>query len=136
MSEVVFEGGKRRAQVHMTEAQYDSTVAAYRQSVLTAFQQVEDNLAALRILAQEAAAADQAAKAAHDSLKIATYQYKAGTVNYLTVITAQATALANDKTVVDLLARRLTASVLLIQALGGGWDSSAVPSNDELRRGL
>jgi outer membrane protein TolC len=57
-------------------------------------------------------------------------------VNYLTVITAQATALANDKTVVDLLARRLTASVLLIQALGGGWDSSAVPSNDELRRGL
>jgi outer membrane protein TolC len=64
MSEVVFEGGKRRAQVHMTEAQYDSTVAAYRQTVLTAFQQVEDNLAALRILAQEAAAADQAAKAA------------------------------------------------------------------------
>ena len=136
MSEVVFEGGKRRAQVRMTEAQYDATVANYRQAVLTAFQQVEDNLAALRILGQESVAADQAAKAAHDSLDIATYQYKAGTVNYLTVITAQATALANDKTVVDLLAHRLTASVLLVQALGGGWDASAVPTGGELRRGL
>jgi NodT family efflux transporter outer membrane factor (OMF) lipoprotein len=136
MSEVVFEGGKRRSQVKMTEAQYDATVANYRQSVLTAFQQVEDNLAALRILGEEAAAANLAAKAAHDSLDIATYQYKAGTVNYLTVITAQATALANDKTVVDLMARRLTASVLLIQALGGGWDRSALPSGNELRRGL
>jgi NodT family efflux transporter outer membrane factor (OMF) lipoprotein len=136
LSEVVFEGGKRRAQVKMTEAQYDATVANYRQTVLTAFQQVEDNLAALRILAQEATAADLAAKAAHDSLNIATYQYKAGTVDYLTVITAQATALANDRTVVDLLARRLTSSVLLIQALGGGWDASGVPSANELRRGL
>jgi NodT family efflux transporter outer membrane factor (OMF) lipoprotein len=136
MSEVVFEGGKRRAQVKMTEAQYDATVANYRQSVLTAFQQVEDNLAALRILGQEAVAADQAAKAAHESLNIATYQYKAGTVNYLTVITAQATALANDKTVVDLLARRLTSSVLLVQALGGGWDTSALPTGVDLRRGL
>jgi len=136
MSEVVFEGGKRRAEVRMTEAQYDATVANYRQAVLTAFQQVEDNLAALRILGQEAIAADQAAKAAHDSLDIATYQYKAGTVNYLTVITAQATALANDKTVVDLLARRLSSSVLLVQALGGGWDASDLPSGGELRRGL
>jgi NodT family efflux transporter outer membrane factor (OMF) lipoprotein len=136
MSELVFEGGKRRAQVHMTEAQYDSTVATYRQTVLTAFQQVEDNLAALRILGQEAIAAETAAKAAHDSLTIATYQYKAGTVNYLTVITAQATALANDKTVVDLLARRLTASVLLVQALGGGWDDKSIPTPAELRQGL
>jgi NodT family efflux transporter outer membrane factor (OMF) lipoprotein len=135
MSQVVFEGGKRRAQVLMTEAQYDSTVANYRQSVLTAFQQVEDNLAALRILSDEATAADQAAKAAHDSLDIATYQYKAGTVNYLTVITAQATALANDRTVVDLLARRLTSSVLLVQALGGGWDSKTIPTAGELTQG-
>jgi NodT family efflux transporter outer membrane factor (OMF) lipoprotein len=136
MSEVAFEGGKRRAQVKMTEAQYDATVANYRQSVLTAFQQVEDNLAALRILGQEAIAVDQAVKAAQDSLTIATYQYKAGTVNYLTVITAQATALANEKTAVDLLTRRLTSSVLLIQALGGGWNASALPNNEELRRGL
>jgi NodT family efflux transporter outer membrane factor (OMF) lipoprotein len=136
LSEVVFEGGKRRAQVKMTEAEYDGTVANYRQTVLTAFQQVEDNLAALRILGEEATAADLATKAAKDSLDIATYQYKAGTVNYLTVITAQATYLANEQTVVNLLARRLTSSVLLIQALGGGWDSSEVPSANELRRGL
>jgi NodT family efflux transporter outer membrane factor (OMF) lipoprotein len=136
LPETVFEGGKRRAQVKMTEAQFDATVATYRQTVLTAFQQVEDNLAALRILAQEATAADLAAKAAHDSLTIATYQYKAGTVDYLTVITAQATALANDRAVVDLLARRLASSVLLIQALGGGWDATEVPNANELRRGL
>jgi outer membrane protein TolC len=104
--------------------------------VLTAFQQVEDNLAALRILAQEATAVEQAVKAADDSLKIATYQYKAGTVNYLTVITAQATYLANEETAVNLLARRLTSSVLLIQALGGGWDTSQVPSGAEVRHGL
>jgi outer membrane protein TolC len=97
---------------------------------------VEDSLAALRILAQEAIEVDQAVTAAEDSLKIATYQYKAGTVNYLTVITAQATALANEKTAVDLLTRRLTSSVLLIQALGGGWDGASLPSNADLRHGL
>jgi len=136
LSEVVFEGGKRRAQVKMTEAQYDATVANYRQTVLTAFQQVEDNLAALRILGEETVAAETATKAAKDSLDIATYQYKAGTVNYLTVITAQATYLANEQTVVNLLARRMTSSVLLVQALGGGWDASQVPSAGDLRRGL
>jgi NodT family efflux transporter outer membrane factor (OMF) lipoprotein len=136
LPEVVFEGGKRRAQVKMTEAQYDATVATYRQTVLTAFQQVEDNLAALRILAQEAAAIELAVKAAQDSLNIATYQYKAGTVDYLTVITAQATALANERSAVDVLARRLTSSVLLIQALGGGWDVSDIPNANEMRRGL
>ncbi|MGA2737404.1 MAG: efflux transporter outer membrane subunit [Bryobacteraceae bacterium] len=136
LSETVFEGGKRGAQVKMTEAQYDATVATYRQTVLTAFQQVEDNLAALRILAQEATALDLAVKAAKDSLDIATYQYKAGTVDYLTVITAQATYLADEQTAVSVLQRRLTSSVLLIQALGGGWDASEVPSAGELRRGL
>jgi NodT family efflux transporter outer membrane factor (OMF) lipoprotein len=136
LPEVVFEGGKRRAQVGMTKAQFDAAVANYRQTVLTAFQQVEDNLAALRVLAQEAIAVDQAVKAADDSLKIATYQYKAGTVNYLTVITAQATYLANEETAVNLLARRLTSSVLLIQALGGGWDTSQLPSGGEVRHGL
>ena len=111
-------------------------VANYRQTVLTAFQQVEDNLAALRILADEATAVDRAVKAAKDSLDIATYQYKAGTVNYLTVITAQAIYLANEQTAVNLLARRLTSSVLLVQALGGGWDASQVPGAGELRHGL
>jgi NodT family efflux transporter outer membrane factor (OMF) lipoprotein len=136
LPETVFEGGKRRAQVGMTKAQFDSTVATYRQTVLTAFQQVEDNLSALRILGDEAVAADRAVKAAKDTLDIAKNQYKAGTVNYLTVITAQATYLANEQTVVNLLARRLTASVQLVQALGGGWDGSQVPSPDEMRRGL
>jgi NodT family efflux transporter outer membrane factor (OMF) lipoprotein len=135
LSEVAFEGGKRRAQVSLTEAQYDATVASYRQAVLTAFQQVEDNLSALRILAQEAAAVDQAVKSAEESLAIATYQYKAGTVNYLQVITTQAIALGNEKTAVDLLTRRLTSSVLLIQALGGGWDSKNIPTPGELRQG-
>ncbi len=135
MSQVFFEGGKRRAEVSMTEAQYDSTVANYRQAVLTAFQQVEDNLAALRILAQESIAVDQAVKAAEDSLAIATYQYKAGTVNYLQVITAQAAALVNERTAVDLLTRRLTSSVLLVQALGGGWDSKNIPTAGELMQG-
>ena len=135
LSEVAFEGGKRRAQVSLTEAQYDATVASYRQAVLTAFQQVEDNLSVLRILAQEAAAVDQAVKSAEESLAIATYQYKAGTVNYLQVITTQAIALGNEKTAVDLLTRRLTSSVLLIQALGGGWDSKNIPTPGELRQG-
>jgi len=133
--EEVFEGGRRHAQVHMTQAEYDGTVANYRQTVLTAFQQVEDNLAALRILAQEATATDRAVKDAEDSLQIATYQYKAGTVNYLTVITAQATALANERTAVDLLTRRLSSSVLLVQALGGGWDSRNIPTPGELMQG-
>jgi len=135
MSEVVFEGGKRRAQVSLTEAQYDATVANYRQSVLTAFQQVEDNLAALRILAQEAGAVDQAVKAAEDSLAISTFQYKAGTVAYLQVITSQAAALQEERAAVDVLTRRMVASVLLVQALGGGWDSKNVPTPAELMQG-
>ena len=135
LSEVAFEGGKRRAQVTMTEAQYDATVASYRQAVLTAFQQVEDNLAALRILAQEAAAVDQAVKAAEESLSISTYQYKAGTVAYLQVITSQAAALQEERTAVDVLTRRMVASVLLIQALGGGWDTKNIPAPGELMQG-
>jgi outer membrane protein TolC len=96
---------------------------------------VEDNLAALRILAEEAIAVDRAVKAAEDSLAIATYQYKAGTVNYLQVITAQAAALVNERSAVDLLTRRLTSSVLLVQALGGGWDSKNIPTRGELMQG-
>jgi len=133
LSELVFEAGKRGGQVRMTEAQYDATVANYRQTVLTAFQQVEDNLSALRILAQETAATDRAVKAAKDSLDIATYQYKAGTVNYLTVITTQGTYLTDEITAVNLLTRRLTSSVLLVQALGGGWNASEIPTPAELR---
>jgi len=135
MSQLVFEGGRRRAEVSMTEAQYDATVANYRQAVLTAFQQVEDNLAALRILAQEADATDLAVKAAEDSLAIATYQYKAGTVNYLQVITSQAAALAEERAAVDVLTRRMVSSVLLVEALGGGWDNKNIPTPGELMQG-
>jgi outer membrane protein TolC len=88
--ETLFDAGRRRAQVHQQEAAFDATVANYRQTVLTAFQQVEDNLAALRILENEASAEADAVRAAQNALDIATYQYKAGTVSYLTVITEQA----------------------------------------------
>ena len=136
LSETVFEGGKRRSQVKQAEALFDNTVATYRQTVLTAFQQVEDNLAALKILADEAAATELAVKAAKDSLDISTYQYKAGTVAYLQVITAQAALLQEQASAVNILARRMVSSVMLVQALGGGWDPSTVPSANELRQGL
>jgi outer membrane protein TolC len=96
--------------------------------VLAAFQQVEDNLAALRVLENEAGAEAQAVKAAQNALDISTYQYKAGTVNYLTVITEQAILLQDQVQAVSILTRRLGASVLLIQALGGGWDASTLPT--------
>ncbi len=118
----------------MTQATYDATVANYRQTVLTAFQQVEDNLAQLRILFQEAEITDRAVKAALQSLEISTIQYRGGIANYLLVITAQTSALQNQRSAVDILTRRLVASVSLIQALGGGWDASQLPSSRDLKR--
>jgi outer membrane protein TolC len=100
--------------------------------VLTAMQQVEDNLAALRILSGEADKVQQTVAAAQRALDISTAQYRAGTVDYLTVITAQATLLNADVTRVTLLTRRLTASVLLIEALGGGWNASELPSKQNV----
>jgi NodT family efflux transporter outer membrane factor (OMF) lipoprotein len=126
--ETVYDAGRRRATLNQSLAAYDATVANYRQTVLTAFQQVEDNLAALRVLENEAKAEDIAVKAAQDALNISTYQYKAGTVNYLTVITEQAILLADQVQAVSILTRRMSASVLLIEALGGGWDASALPT--------
>ena len=128
LAELLFDAGKRRATVQSTEAQYDATAAAYRQSVLTAFQQVEDNLSALRILDAEAVTLDQAVKSAERAVLVSTEQYKAGTVNYLQVITTQTIALQDEKSAVDLLTRRMTASVQLVQALGGGWDTSKLPT--------
>jgi NodT family efflux transporter outer membrane factor (OMF) lipoprotein len=135
LAETVFDAGKRRAQVAQTQALYDATVASYRQTVLTAFQQVEDNLAALRVLEDEARATDEAVQAAQRSLAISTAQYKAGTANYLQVITSQTAALQNERSAVDILTRRMVASVLLIEALGGGWDASRLPTTTELVRG-
>jgi NodT family efflux transporter outer membrane factor (OMF) lipoprotein len=127
LAETLFEGGKRRAQVKLTEAAYDATVASYRQTVLMAFQQVEDSLAQLRILSEEGVIADRAVKSAQQSLDISTAQYRGGLANYLQVITAETSLLQNQRSVVDILTRRMAASVSLIQALGGGWDASQLP---------
>jgi NodT family efflux transporter outer membrane factor (OMF) lipoprotein len=135
LAETLFDAGRRRAIVAETAAAYDATVAAYRQTVLTAFQQVEDQLSTLRILSTENDTVEESVKSAERALTLSTAQYRAGTTSYLTVITAQATALAAERTQVDLLTRRLTASVQLIQALGGGWDASQLPSMKDVQTG-
>jgi outer membrane protein TolC len=135
LAETLYDAGRRRATVGQTLAAYDATVANYRQTVLTAFQQVEDNLAALRVLEKEAQAEDEAVKAAQNSLDISTYQYKAGTVNYLTVITEQAILLQDQVQALNILTRRMSASVLLVEALGGGWDASTLPTVHDVAHG-
>ena len=134
LAATLFDAGKRRAQVRVTQAAYDATVANYRQTVLTAFQQVEDRLAQLSILSNEAEIVDRAVKAAEQSLEISTAQYRGGLANYLQVITSETSTLQNQRTAVDILTRRMVASVSLIQALGGGWDASQLPSTQDLRR--
>jgi NodT family efflux transporter outer membrane factor (OMF) lipoprotein len=135
LAETLFEGGRRRAVVAQEQAAYDVTVANYRQTALTAFQQVEDQLAALRILEQETAKVQETVRAADRALTVSTAQYKAGTTDYLTVITSQATLLNAQRTAVDLMTRRLVSSVSLIQAIGGGWDASELPSPASLKSG-
>jgi NodT family efflux transporter outer membrane factor (OMF) lipoprotein len=130
--QTAFDAGKRRAASDQAIAAYDATVDAYRLSVLTAFQDVEDNLAALRVLSGEAKIQDVAVKSAERSLELANNRYKGGITTYLEVITAQSVALTNERTAVDLLSRRMTASVALIKALGGGWDASSLPSATDL----
>ncbi len=121
----LFDGGRRRAANDQAVAAYDATVANYRAAVLTGFREVEDNLVALRVLEEEAALQDEAVKSAEQSLTHALNQYKAGIVTYLQVVSAQATALANQRAAADILGRRMTASVQLVKALGGGWDPAA-----------
>jgi NodT family efflux transporter outer membrane factor (OMF) lipoprotein len=122
-----FDGGRRHAVSDQARAAYDESVANYRQTVLTAFQEVEDNLAVLRILNDEAMAQQAAVAAAEHSLELSTNRYKGGVVSYLEVTTAQSTALADERAAVDILRRRMTASVSLIKALGGGWNSANLP---------
>ena len=119
--ETVFDGGRRRAVKEEALANYDGTVAVYRQNTLTAFQEVEDNLAALRVLADEALQVRDAVASANRSLELARNRYVGGVTTYLEVITAQTAALANEIAAAGVLTRRMTASVLLIKALGGGW---------------
>lgn len=125
--QTVFDGGRRRATQQAAQFNYDATVASYRETALDAFQQVEDNLAALRVLEQESQSQKAAVKAAERSLELSTNRYTGGLVTYLEVVTAQSAALANERTAVDITRRRMDASVLLIKALGGGWDVSKLP---------
>ncbi len=125
LSQTIFEGGLRRAETEQARAVYEADVAAYRQTVLSAFQQVEDSLAALRILEQEALVQGEAVEAAQKSVVVETNQYKAGMVSALDVITTQTIALANELSAAKILGNRMVDDVLLIQALGGGWVAEA-----------
>ena len=131
-SELFYDAGRRRGITEEAQASYDNTVAIYRQSVLTAFQNVEDNLSALRTLEQESVQQAEAVRYAERSLQLATAQYQGGIATYLQVISAQEIALTNQVTSVVLETRRMTAAVALVQALGGGWDDSQLPSPKEV----
>ncbi len=128
LAETIFDGGLRDAQKAQAMAAWDASVATYRVTVLGALQQVEDNLAALRILDEESKVQAEAVRLARQSVELTLNQYKAGTVAYLNVVTVQAAALANEIAALGVLGRRLTATVLLIQALGGGWTSADLAS--------
>lgn len=132
LSELVFDAGLRKATVQQYRAAYDASVAGYRQTVLTAFQQVEDDLAALRILSQEIQQQDTAVNSAQRNLGLATDRYKLGIDPYLNVITAQTTLLTNQQTAVNLRIQQMTSSVQLIEALGGGWSTSQLPNYHQL----
>jgi NodT family efflux transporter outer membrane factor (OMF) lipoprotein len=127
----VFDAGRRRAASDQAIAAYDQTVANYRETVLTGFQQVEDNVAALRILEHEAQVQQKAVDAAQKYLELAITRYKGGVTSYLEVTTAQSAALSGEVTAVNILGRRMVSAVGLIQALGGGWDRSALPERPE-----
>jgi len=132
-SQALFEGGTLTADVAVARANYDAQVAAYRQTVLTAFQNVEDGLSDLRILEQQAAAEDAAVKAANQAVQIALNEYQAGTQAYTTVVTAQATALADAETALTVQMNRLVDSVALVEALGGGWSTTQLPDKNALQ---
>lgn len=127
----VFDGGRRHAVNEEAKAAYDSSVASYRETVLTSFQQVEDNLAALRVLEQEAGVQAAAVQAAQRSLNLSNTRYDGGVTNYLEVITAENAALSDEITGVNILGRRMASAVLLIEAIGGGWDRSSLPGRLE-----
>ncbi|HEX3972879.1 MAG TPA: efflux transporter outer membrane subunit [Stellaceae bacterium] len=134
MGETLFDGGRRRAASEQARAAYDGTVANYRQTTLTAFQEVEDNLATLRVLAREAQQQDAATASAKHSQELANNRYIGGRDTYLQVVTTQTLALQNERNAADIQRRRLDASVLLIKALGGGWKASDLPTIDALKK--
>jgi NodT family efflux transporter outer membrane factor (OMF) lipoprotein len=124
LAETLFDGGLRHAQVAQARAAYDASTAAYRQTVLSGFEQVEDELVTLRVLEQQAVVEDAAVAAAKEAERLTLNQYKAGTVPYSSVITAQTTRLSSEETALTVLSTRLQASVALIEALGGGWTAA------------
>ena len=132
LAQTLFDKGRRAAVTEQARAQYDGTVANYRLSVLTAFQEVEDNLAALRILSRELEQQNAAVASAQRTLSLSTERYESGIDSYLNVITAQTTLLTNQRTAVNLQMQQMTASVQLIKALGGGWNASQLPTPKEL----
>jgi len=132
LAQTIFEGGKRIANKDQAIAGYEASVAVYRQTVLTSLQDVEDNLAALRILAEESGQQARAVSAAQRAVQMAQSRYEGGVTTYLEVVTAQAAALTNERTAVDLATRRMTSSVGLIKALGGGWNADELPTPSEI----
>ena len=123
----IFDAGRRKAVNDQARAAYDQSVANYRETVLGAFQEVEDNLAALRLLEDEAKTQDAAVASAQHSLSLSNNRYKGGVATYLEVITAQSIALTDQRVAVEIAGRRMTASVSLIKALGGGWNAADLP---------
>jgi len=133
-SQTLLSGGQRSAAVAAARAAYDQSVANYREIVLAAFQNVEDELASLRILGQQIGVDQAAVQAAQQAVEITLNEYQAGTVAYTTVITAQVTLLTDQETALLVQESRLIASVALVQALGGGWDNSQLPSQHDLQK--
>jgi outer membrane protein TolC len=125
LAQTLFDGGLRRARTEQAVAAYDASVAQYKQTVLTGFQQVEDNLSTLRVLENELALQDDAVRAAQTAERQALAQYRGGTATYLSVVTAQTLSLSNQRTAMQLRGRQLAASVALFTAIGGGWDPAA-----------
>ena len=131
-AQILFDGGLRSAVTNEARARYDADLATYQQTVLAAFQQVEDNLATLRILEREAEVQAEAVKAARESVILTTNQYQAGIVSYINVVAVQTVAFNNESTAMGILGRRFNAAVLLIEALGGGWDTGQLPTASAL----
>jgi len=133
LAQSIFDAGLRRAQTDQAIAAYDATVAQYRQTVLAGFQEVEDNLAALRILEEEAKVQEEAVRASRESVTLTTNQYKAGIVSYINVVAVQTAWLNNERAAMVVLGRRLVAAVTLLKALGGYWSAAELPQDDALR---
>ena len=127
LSETLFDAGRRRATTESAQAGYDSAIANYRQTVLTSFQQVEDNIVVLRVLQTESAQQHDTTEAAEEALRLFQNRYAGGVDTYLQVVTSQTTALANERNDIDIMRRQFEANALLVKALGGGWDASTLP---------